>query len=442
MEQWKIDAKRMCFDEGLSHNATARAIKQKHFPSLSTVQVREKVRSYIRRTPEYQAKRCTNQGETQASSIEYRADGSTVSTRVIELSEGQEMTPEVIIKAHGLDPAMWTVVTYVNNFWNAQQRGGNKILMYQSKLTVKPNAKGLSFEDIAKLYQQLDRKARPYPVKTLPAVDGLEAEVNIADLHLGKLCWWGDTDNNYDYKIAQQTFMGIINEVCGELRQMPISKITFVWANDFLNIDTITNTTTAGTPQDVDIRWQKLFDKGAELLVEGILTLRQVAPVFTFYTRSNHDEVTGYHLAKLLQAYFRNDERVEVDARPLPRKYFLIGCTLVGFGHGDKEGIKDGGTKDKASRLASCMPIEAPELWAKAKYREFHAAHLHSEQMIQEINGVAVRRISSPTATDTYHKQSGFIGAVRKAQTFIYHPARGMVKIINTPVSGERPVTT
>ena len=66
------------------------------------------------------------------------------------------------------------------------------------------------------------------------------------------------------------------------------------------------------------------------------------------------------------------------------------------------------------------MPIEASELWSKSRYREMHTAHLHSEHMIEEINGVIVRRVSSPTAADTYHATHGYMGAVRKAQTFIY----------------------
>ncbi|NLM09053.1 MAG: hypothetical protein GX215_09020 [Clostridiales Family XIII bacterium] len=79
-------------------------------------------------------------------------------------------------------------------------------------------------------------------------------------------------------------------------------------------------------------------------------------------------------------------------------------------------------------------------MWAKAKYHEIHAAHLHSEQMIEEINGVIVRRISSPTATDTYHYESAYIGAVRKAQTFIYDKERGLVHTINTPVDYKKGV--
>ena len=80
------------------------------------------------------------------------------------------------------------------------------------------------------------------------------------------------------------------------------------------------------------------------------------------------------------------------------------------------------------------MPIEARDLWGQAIYHEMHAAHLHSEQMFAEINGVIVRRISSPTALDTYHTTHGYVGAVRKVQTFIYDKKRGLIHTINTPV--------
>ncbi|NLV87678.1 MAG: hypothetical protein GX025_10770, partial [Clostridiales bacterium] len=213
MEQWKIDAKRMRFKEDKPISVIVEYLHKEYFPDMATYKVKEKLRSFIRHTPEYKASKATEQSDTVRSTIEYKADGSTVSTRVIELAEGQEMTPEVIVKAHGLDPTMWTVVSYVNNFWNAQQKGGRKLIMYQSKLTVKPNAKGLSFENIDKLYSRLDRTAKPIPVSYVPRPDGLIAEVNIADLHIGKLAWNGDTGNNFDYKIARAMFNQVINEI-------------------------------------------------------------------------------------------------------------------------------------------------------------------------------------------------------------------------------------
>ena len=238
-------------------------------------------------------------------------------------------------------------------------------------------------------------------------------EVNIADLHLGKLAWHGDTPENYDYKIARDTYYQIIGEICERLQGLGgIEYITFVWANDFFNSDTIDNTTTGGTRQDVDVRWQKMWNVGVEMLVRGIEMLKQIAPVKTFYTPSNHDELNGYHALKYLEAWFRRYANVEINTDAYPRKYQLYGNTLIGYCHGDKENSK--GTREKASRLASLMPIEAPLLWGQSRYRELHAAHLHSEQMIEEINGVIVRRISSPTAADTYHTTYGYLGNVRK----------------------------
>jgi len=427
MEKWKIEAERLKLDQGKSWSQVAAEL-QHYFPDKTLVQIREKIRDYIRRLPRYREKQHI---DLHNSSIEYRKDGSIISEKFITVRDGDEMTPEFIIEAHGLKPSAWEVVSYKNSFWNSQLKGGVKQISYQSKLTVKPRTGGLDLSEIDKHFKQLDRtnfKMPPYKPKT----GSMMAEVNIADLHLGKLCWHGDTPENFDYKIARDTYYQLISEITDELNGKPIEYITFVWANDFFNSDNIEQTTTGGTRQDTDVRWQKLFNVGVEMLVRGIETLEQVAPVKTFWTPSNHDEVTGYHALKYLEAWFRKDPNVEIDSSASQRKYQLYGNTLIGYAHGCK--IQSNGTKEKASRLASLMPIEARELWGKSLYREMHVGHLHSEQMIQEINGVIVRRIASPTADDAWHVESGYVGAVRKAQTFLYDKETGLRQIINTPV--------
>lgn len=359
-------------------------------------------------------------------SFEYKANGDSISERIIEISHLEEITPELMMEKHGLKKDLWEVISYRNNFWQNQTKENKTLTLYQSKLIVKPKKQGLSLEEIDKHFEQLDRKfVMPINIKSKPQPKRNRiAEINIADLHLGKLCWVGDTGNNFDYKIAMQVFRDITTRIYSELPR-DLDYIIFVWANDFFNCDTITNTTTAGTQQSVDIRWQKLFNKGVEMLVEAITLFSVIAPVKTFYIASNHDEMTGYHALKYLEAWFRNDDNVEIDTSPMARKYMLYGNTLIGFTHGDKE---------KANRLSALMPIEAKELWGKAKYNEMHTAHLHSEHAIVEINGVIIRRIASPTATDHWHYTSGYVGAVRKAQTFIYDKELGLTNIINTPV--------
>lgn len=414
------------WQEGKSWSEITDAVRNKYFPDIPFKAVRDnKVRDYIRNTEEYKAK------NSQKHHFEYNSDGSISSIAFIKLREGQMLTTSEILTLHGLDPDKWEVERCIDNFWNSQLKGGILQISYQSKLTAKPKKQALNLKDIDAHFAKLDRAYNIPSKRTYPSGE-LTAEINIADLHLGKLCWHGDTGENYDYKIARQIFLDIITEVCAELKAKKIKRIIFVWTNDFFNSDNDAQTTTGGTPQDTDIRAKKLFNVGVELLVLAIDLMLEIAPVHTLYTRSNHDEETSYHAIKYLEAWFRKEPNVIIDTDARPRKYIKIGKTLLGLAHGEKENST--GTKDKASRLASLMPIEAYDLWGQATYREFHTAHLHSEQMIQEINGVIVRRISSPTATDTWHHTSGFIGAVRKAQTFIYDDERGLMQIINTPV--------
>lgn len=425
--EWHVEAERLRFDEGLSWRDVARGVEHL-LPDMDEETRMEKVRRVLRRSKRYGE---TEKQDFQRGSLEYKTDGQIISEKFITVRDGIDMTPEFILTAHGLDVEKWEVVSYKNNFWNSQVKGGGKQISYQSKLTAKPRTAIVTFSDIAEQFKQLDREQFT-PPHYAPVQGSMMAEVNIADLHLGKLCWHGDTPENYDSKIAKELFYKLVSEIAFELKQKPIERILFVWANDFFNSDNEQKTTTAGTPQDTDVRNKKMFNTGCEMLVRAIEMFAEIAPVETFYTPSNHDEETAYHAIGFVSAWFRQDPRVAVNMDAYPRKYELYGNTLIGFTHGDKE--NDKGNKDKASRLASLMPLEAKNLWWQARFYEMHTAHLHSEQMIQEINGVIVRRISSPTALDLWHTTSGYIGSVRKAQTFIYDKERGLVQIINTPV--------
>lgn len=422
---WQDEAMKL-WEAGKSWNEITAAIKEKHFSDLPFNAVRDnKVRNYIRSTDEYKAR------NSQKHHFEYNPDGTVSSIAFVKLREGQMLTTEEILVLHGLDPDKWEIVRCIDNYWNSQLKGGFLQISYQSKLTAKPKKQALNLKEIDAHFAKLDRTYQTPRIKLEPRGE-LTAEINIADLHLGKLCWHGDTGENYDHKITKQIFLEIITEICEQLKYIGVKKVVFVWTDDFFNSDNEQKTTTGGTPQDTDIRAKKLFNVGCEMLVTAIELMLEIAPVYTFYKRSNHDEETCYHAIKYLEAWFRREPNVVIDIDAFPRKYLLIGKTLVGYAHGDKE--NDKGTKEKASRLASLMPIEARELWSQARFYEFHAAHLHSEQMIQEINGVIVRRISSPTAADTYHTKHGYVGQVRKAQTFIYDDERGLMQIINTPV--------
>ena len=427
MENWKQTIEEMKFENKKSWREVGEYM-QTIFPELGFEKAKQKARDYLRQQPRYSEQK---NADFEKSSIEYKKDGSVVSEKFITIRDGEEMTPKFILDAHGLDPLLWEIISYKNNMWNSQIKGGAKQISYQSKLTAKPIKSIINLDEIRDMFKDMDReKYRPVTIKKSNAT--VMAEVNICDLHLGKLCWSGETPENFDHKIARDLFHNLISEIVIELKKQPIDYITFVWTHDFFNSDNENQETTGGTPQDTDARTKKLFRIGCKMLEQGIDTLLKEIkrPIKTFYVRSNHDEMTSFFAMCVLEARFRKEPNVEVLTNAYPRKYQLYGKTLIGYCHGDKE---------KAARLASLMPIEAKELWSKADWYEMHTAHLHSEHAIQELNGVIVRRVSSPTATDQWHTDGGFIGAVRKAQTFIYDKERGLINIINIPVGKPKP---
>ena len=107
-------------------------------------------------------------------------------------------------------------------------------------------------------------------------------EVNIPDLHLGKQSWAEETGfRNYDIKIAAQRYRDAFDDMLSRvLKENKFDEILFVVGNDLFNSDNAypITTTTAGTPQQDDARWQKVFRLGRQLMIESILKLEKIAP--------------------------------------------------------------------------------------------------------------------------------------------------------------------
>ncbi len=262
----------------------------------------------------------------------------------------------------------------------------------------------------------------PAPV-TCEQQDGHMLEVAIVDLHLGKLAWSPEVGSSYDYKIARKRFHDVIDDIYCRAADKCIEKILYVCGSDFFHYDTITNSTTAGTPMDSDLRWHKLYAVGLQMLIESIDRLATLAPVEVIGVPGNHDKQTVFYATHYLAGRYENSDVVTVSDNLRTRKYIEYGKNLLGFSHGDKEG----------KRLPEMMPIEVPAAWGRTRYREFHVGHLHHERSVEK-NGLIVRNLSSVTGTDAWHFESGFVGNVKKAQSFLWHKDRGLSEIWHTNI--------
>lgn len=355
-------------------------------------------------------------------------DGTFTSDKLIAITEDDLKNSNSLLKAHGFDTRDWELVSARNNIWNVYSKQDGVKELYSSKIVVKPRS-NISLSEISDFYKELICSYTPPIVKKYPGTqDGSLVELPIFDLHLGKFSSSEDVGSGYNSKVARDSFNYVVDRVVERLRGQIIEKIIFPIGNDFFNYDSVAGTTTAGTMQDSDRKHQRLFKDGVLLLIDGIskLSAELMAPIEVFCVPGNHDFMSSYHATMSLWCYFNNNDNVTVDLGTSPRKYVEFGNCLIGFSHGDKE----------SKRIHSVMQVEAREAWGRTKYHEIHLGHLHSEQQlpVKEEGGVIIRHIPSITGTDTWHHESGYVGAIRKCPCFIWDKEYGLDTIFNVPI--------
>lgn len=344
---------------------------------------------------------------------------------------------EALVSEAGVDQRIWRVDRHVVNKWDVTTKGGMVYQNWQIKAWLVKNEaieQAIKFEDF---FTQMLSKHKPIiytPVKYRKERENNLLEVNLFDLHLGKLCWAEETNNNYDIKIASKRFRYALKKLLNRAEGYQFERILFPVGNDFFNSDTMVNTTTMGTYQHEDGRWQKTFRLGVQLLVEGIDFMRNYAPVDVVVIPGNHDWTRSFYLGETLSAWYRNDESVKVDNRANPRKYYEYGNVLIGLTHGNNE---------KIEALRSLMAHEAREAWARTVYKEFHLGHQHRKISVKHVVksditheelGMVVRYMSSLAGTDSWHHTMGYLGPTRAAEGIIWNKESGLLGNINVNI--------
>lgn len=354
--------------------------------------------------------------------LDINGDGSQLSDKLIAIQKNEIKDTNAIMRLHGYDPDKWEVIKVSNSIWNSPTKNSDKIELYASKLFVKPRA-SVSMEQIDNIFERIAARVPRVEEKSFAnySSSGKILEICLTDFHFGMQSWKEETGFEYNMKIAEEKFFYILDDVISKSKFVKLQKIYFIFCHDFFHCNNQERTTNKGTSVDTDGRMFKMFDKGIELLVDGIERLRRYAPVETVWLHSNHSADTSYYAVKCLEAYFRNDNKVIVDANPSPRKYRAFGKCLLGMAHGDNEG----------KRAQNIMQLEVPELFGQAKYRCLHLGHQHHEK-VEDVNGVVVRYLPSPAPADNWHAQQGFIGAQKKVQSFIWDEDKGVEFVIQT----------
>lgn len=318
-----------------------------------------------------------------------------------------------------VDLNQWKVKQFQVNKWEMGAKNAeNKVEvtpLFQVKAVLIPNEEGRSLSKVLEDFKAAAAEwaPRPTPIKRTPTKDGHLLELSIYDLHLGKLAWHAETGwKDYDSKITLDLLEDGVRTLLNRVSHFQIERILLPIGHDFFQVDSPANTTYRGTQVDVDSRFKRTYKLGLERLCHVIETLRTVAPVDVVMVPGNHDFFSNFTLGVALECFFRHYKDVNIDTTPTVRKYYKYGRTLIGMTHGNDI---------KHSDLYSLMATESPVEFAETTWREWHLGHLHKEHLTEK-HGIRTRILPSLCAADAWHGAKGFVGNLRLAEAFVWHP--------------------
>jgi len=270
--------------------------------------------------------------------------------------------------------------------------------------------------------------------------------LDIADLHINKLTSKFETGE--ENKTLDEFKKGLklkVELLIKRTQSFDITNIVFVGGNDVLHVDNPQGTTTSGTNQDTSMMWYDAFVEARKFYVEIIEYLIQIAPVHFVFCPSNHDYMSGFHLAQNIEAWFRNCKDVSFDVSPAHRKYVQFGKSLIGLTHGD-------GAKE--ADLPDLMKIEAKEAYGISDYCYWILHHVHHKDksnykgkakvqlekdyrdvkvintglnLHKSKNRTNVEYLRSANGTDSWHHRNGYQHSPSGIECFVHDLYNGQI---------------
>lgn len=289
------------------------------------------------------------------------------------------------------------------------------------RYSLKKGVTGISVDEIVADVKSQLAELKFNTINYIPTKQKLMYEISIIDQHYGALIL-GEKEIIYDLKISREMMLDAVNTLMTYIKHLEIERILFPLGNDFFNTDNSTYTTTAGTRQDETPSWKLTFIEGRRLIMDVIELLKQTAPVDIIVAPGNHDKTKMFYLGHLLDIVYTNDRCVTVDNNFNPRKYYQYGTNMIGVTHGKSE---------RKGSLPMLMALEAPQMWADTKYREFQHGHLHHEAtkatyLTKENMSVREVLLSALVPGNDWHKESGYI-SLQQSSSRLYHAEKGHI---------------
>ena len=262
------------------------------------------------------------------------------------------------------------------------------------------------------------------------------------ELHIGKLASKFDSTDSYDYKKALFRYVKIILEAEKVQKTYNAKEICMTIGNDFFNTDTEQNTTTAGTEQHNDTRFQQMIANGIVAHVWAVERMKQNCDKLILkFNPGNHDYLTDYTLFMQLYYLYRNDPKVEIECRVKDSRWatsLVWNNNLIIFAHGktpEGKALND----DSLALLRDTMFKEEAR---GIDYATVLAGHLHNatennfSKKRTTSSGVTVLRNGSPSGDGAWDSGNMY-SSDKSHQVYIFDANRGLYSSVNIKLTRE-----
>ena len=239
----------------------------------------------------------------------------------------------------------------------------------------------------------------------------------MGDHHFGMLAdseakMSGD-DADWDVKIATSILLDSTNRLASRVGDAEIGVLLNV--GDFFHADSSANTTTKGTPVDVDTRIAKTFKLAGRLFQTLINKMLQThKEVVVINVRGNHDSDMACHLSSCIELLYAKEKRVNVLQNYSKFIHYQWHNNLFVFHHGDRM---------KHEQILQAVIRNLDDEWSQSKNRYCHLGHIH-HHTAREVGSMHFEHWGSLTSTDQWHSDSGY-GAERSMTAVVYHKDTG-----------------
>ena len=237
----------------------------------------------------------------------------------------------------------------------------------------------------------------------------------IGDHHFGMLA---DSEtkmdnDDWDIKIATSILLESTNRLAARVGDAEVGVLLNV--GDFFHADNSFNTTTKGTPVDVDTRIGKTFRLAGRLfqtLINKMLETHKEVVVIN--VRGNHDSDMACHLSSCIELLYAKEKRVNVLPNYSKFIHYQWHNNLFVFHHGDRM---------KHEQILQAVIKNLDDEWSQSKNRYCHLGHIH-HHVAREVGSMHFEHWGSLTSTDQWHSDSGY-GAERSMTAVVYHKDTG-----------------